>query len=63
MAKAEAERMEAGQEADKQRREEDAKKSGVELAAETGIHMHARGQEPEVLAVPPDYTPPPTKKK
>jgi hypothetical protein len=62
MAKAEAERMEAGQEADKERREEDAKRSGVDRAAETGIHMYARGEEPEVLASPPDYTPPPKKK-
>jgi hypothetical protein len=57
MAKKEAELMKAGQEADKERREKDAKKSGAKRAAETGIGMFARGQEPEVVAAPPDAPP------
>jgi hypothetical protein len=57
LAEKETELMQAGQEADKERREKDAKKSGVQLAAETGIHMHARGLEPEVVASAPDSPP------
>ena len=57
LAEAERDLMEAGQEADKERREKDAKKSGEQLAAETGIHMHARGEKPEVVAAPPDAPP------
>ena len=45
--------MEEGQEADRERREKDAKKTGEQLARETGIHMHARGLKPEVVAAPP----------
>jgi hypothetical protein len=62
MAKKEAELMKAGQEADKGRREKDAKKPGLKRAAETGIAMFARGEEPEVVAAPPD-APPETEKK
>lgn len=62
MAEKEAELMQAGQDADKERREEDAKKSGVDRAAETGIHMFARGVEPEVVALPPDAPAPKSKK-
>jgi hypothetical protein len=62
MAKKEAELMQEGQDADKERREEDAKKSGVDRAAETGIHMFARGFEPEVVALPPDAPAPKPKK-
>lgn len=54
MAEAERELMEEGQEGDKERREKVAKMSGEQLAAETGIHMHARGLKPEVVASPPD---------
>ena len=61
MAKKEAELMKAGQEADKARREKDAKKPGLKRAAETGIAMFARGEEPEVVAAPPDA--PPEKKE
>jgi hypothetical protein len=57
LAEKEAELMEAGQEADKDRREKEAKKSGPQRAAETGIHMHARGLEPEGIAAPPDAPP------
>jgi hypothetical protein len=57
LAEKEAEVMEQGQEADKERRERDAKKSGPQLAAETGIHMHARGETPHVVAMPPDAPP------
>jgi len=57
LAEKETELMQAGQEADKARREKDAKKSGVQLAAETGIHMHARGVAPEVVAAAPDSPP------
>lgn len=57
LAEAERDVMEAGQEADKERAERDAKKSGTQLAAETGIHMHARGEKPEVIASPPDAPP------
>lgn len=57
LAEKERELMEAGQEADKDRREKDAKKSGPQRAAETGIHMYARGLEPEVVAAPPDAPP------
>jgi hypothetical protein len=57
LAEKETELMQAGQEADKERREKDAKKSGVQLAAETGIHMHARGLVPEVVASAPDAPP------
>lgn len=57
MAAKEAELMKAGQEADKERREKDAKKSGPKLAAETGIRMFARGEAPEVVAAPPDAPP------
>ena len=63
MAKKEAELTQEGQEADKQRREEFDKLSGVEKAAETGIHMFARGLEPEVVALPPDAPEPAPKKK
>lgn len=59
LAKKEAEVMKAGQEADKARREKDAKKPGAKRAAETGIAMFARGQEPEVVAAPPDAPPEP----
>ena len=57
LAAAEAELMEEGQQADRERREKDAKKSGEQLARETGIHMHARGLKPEVVASPPDAPP------
>lgn len=57
LAEVERDLMEAGQEADRERREKDAKKSGPQLAAETGIHMHARGVKPEVVASPPDAPP------
>jgi tRNA A37 threonylcarbamoyladenosine modification protein TsaB len=57
LAAAEAELMEEGQEADRDRREKDAKKSGEQLARETGIHMHARGLKPEVIAAPADAPP------
>lgn len=60
LAAAEAELMEEGQQADRERKEKDAKKSGEQLARETGIHMHARGLKPEVVASPPDA---PKKKK
>ena len=49
--------MKAGQEADKERREKDAKKSGPKRAAETGIRMFARGEHPQVVAAPPDAPP------
>ncbi len=49
--------MEEGQEADRERRETAAKKSGEQLARETGIHMHARNVKPEVIASPPDALP------
>ena len=61
LAEKERDLMEAGQEADKERREKDAKKSGPQRRAETGIHMYAEGLEPEVVASPPDA--PPKKKK
>jgi hypothetical protein len=54
LAKAEAELMEEGQDADQERREKVEKKTGSQLAAETGIHMHARGLKPEVVAAPAD---------
>jgi hypothetical protein len=57
LAEAERELMEEGQEADKERREKVAKIAGPDLAAETGIHMHARGFKPEVVAAPPDAPP------
>lgn len=57
LAEAERDLMEEGQEADKERREKIAKMKGPELAAETGIHMHARGVKPEVVASPPDAPP------
>lgn len=57
LAEKERELMEEGQEADRERREKDAKKSGPQLAAETGIRMHARGVKPEVIASPPDAPP------
>lgn len=57
LAEKEREELEAGAEADRERRERDAKKSGPELAAETGIHMHARGVSPEVKTAPPDAPP------
>lgn len=57
LAEAERELMEEGQEADRERREKDAKKSGEQLARETGIHMHARNVKPEVVASPPDAPP------
>jgi uncharacterized membrane protein len=57
LAEAEAQLMEEGQEADKERREKVAKMSGPALAAETGIHMHARGATPDVVARPPDAPP------
>jgi hypothetical protein len=57
LAEAEAALMEEGHEADKERRERDAKKSGPQLAAETGIHMHARGQAPDVVTRPADAPP------
>jgi hypothetical protein len=57
LAEAEAALMEEGHEADKERRERDAKKSGPQLAAETGIHMHARGQTPDVVTRPADAPP------
>jgi hypothetical protein len=57
LAEAEANLIEEGQEADKERREKDAKKSGEQLAAETGIHMHARGQAPDVVTRPADAPP------
>lgn len=57
LAEKERELMEEGQEADRERREKDAKKSGPQRAAETGIHMFARGIEPEVIASPPDAPP------
>lgn len=60
LAEKEAELMEAGQEADKERREKEAKKSGAQRAAETGINILARGVEPAVVAKPPDA---PVKKK
>ncbi len=57
LAEAERDLMEEGQEADKERREKVAKMTGPQLAAETGIHMHARGVKPEVVASPPDAPP------
>jgi hypothetical protein len=57
LAEAERDELEAGAEADKERREKDAKKSGAQLAAETGIHMHARGETPETVTAPPDAPP------
>jgi len=57
LAEAERDLMEEGQEADKERREKAAKMSGEQLAASTGIHMHARGLKPEVVASPPDAPP------
>jgi hypothetical protein len=57
LAEAERELMEEGQEADRDRREKAAKKTGPQLAAETGIHMHARGLAPEVVASPADAPP------
>jgi hypothetical protein len=57
LAEAEAALMEEGHEADKERRETDAKKSGPQLAAETGIHMHARGETPHVVTRPSDAPP------
>jgi hypothetical protein len=57
LAEAERDVMEEGQEADKERREKVAKMTGPQLAAETGIHMHARGVKPEVVASPPDAPP------
>ncbi len=57
LAEAEEKLMEEGQEADKERREKVAKMSGPALAAETGIHMHARGATPDVVARPPDAPP------
>lgn len=62
LAEAERDLMEEGQEADRERREKDAKKSGPKLAAETGIHMHARGVKPDVVASPPDAPPKEDKK-
>ena len=59
LAKKEAELMKAGQEGDKERREKDEKKSGAKRAAVTGIRMFARGEEPEVVAAPPDAPPEP----
>ena len=61
LAKAETELMEEGQEADRDRREKASKMSGEKLAAQTGIHMHARGLKPEVIAKPADAPPPPKK--
>ena len=57
LAEAERELMEEGQEADRERREKAEKLKGPQLAAETGIHMHARGLKPEVIASPPDAPP------
>lgn len=57
VAEKERDLMEEGQEADKERREKVAKMRGEDLAAETGIHMHARGLKPEVVASPPDAPP------
>jgi hypothetical protein len=57
LAEAERELMEAGQEGDKDRREKIAKMAPGKLAAETGIHMHARGLKPQVVASPPDAPP------
>jgi hypothetical protein len=57
LAKKEAELMKEGYEADKDRREKDAKKSGPKLAAETGIRTWARGVAPEVVTAPPDAPP------
>jgi len=54
LAAAERDLMEEGKEGDRERREKVAKKSGPQLAAETGIQMHARGAKPEVVASPPD---------
>jgi hypothetical protein len=60
LAEAERDLMEEGQEGDKERREKAAKKPGTQLAAETGIRMHARGLKPEVKTAPADA---PAKKK
>lgn len=57
IAAMERDELEAGQEADKERRERDAKKSGEQLAAETGIQMHAHGTQPEVVTAPADAPP------
>jgi hypothetical protein len=57
LAAKEAEDMKAGYEADKDRREKEAKKSGPKLAAETGIRTWARGVPPEVVTAPPDAPP------
>jgi uncharacterized membrane protein len=57
LAEKERDLMEEGQEADKERREKIEKMTGPALAAETGIHMHARGLKPEVVASPPDAPP------
>lgn len=57
MAAKETELMKAGQEADKERREKEAKKSGFKRAAETGIGLYARGLEPETVTAPPDAPP------
>lgn len=60
LAEQERDLMEEGQEADRERREKAEKIRGPQLAAETGIHMHARNIKPEVIASPPDA---PAKKK
>jgi hypothetical protein len=57
LAAKEAEDMKAGYEADKERREKDEKRLGSKRAAETGIRLFARGQEPEVVTAPPDAPP------
>lgn len=57
LAEAERDELEEGAEADKERREKDAKKKGEQLAAETGIHMHARNVKPDVKLAPEDAPP------
>ena len=57
LAALERDELEEGAEADKERREKIAKMTGAALAAETGIHMHARGEKPEVVLSPTDAPP------
>jgi hypothetical protein len=59
LAAKEAELMKAGQEAGKEQREKNAKRSQTDLAAETGIGAHAFGPGAvETVTAPPDAPPP-----
>jgi hypothetical protein len=57
LAALERDELEAGAEADKERQEKIAKMRGEDVAAETGIHMYARGEKPAVKTEPPDAPP------